>query len=526
MHIALYRAERPKDLNEIIGQSHIVKILKNQIASGSVSQAYLFSGLRGTGKTSTARILAKAVNCSSEGEKPCNICSNCKAIDAGTYMDVIELDAASNNGVDDIRNLIESVNYPPSVGKYKVYIVDEVHMLTQSAENAFLKTLEEPPEYAIFILATTNPEKVKETIKSRCMLLDFRRISPIDMTSGIKKIADKRNIKITDSAISEIVSRTEGSVRDAISLLEQCVSTEEEIIDIDEVLLQKGAAPFSFFANLTYYIISKDTGEIFANISEAVKEGKDVAELFSGLIRHFRNLLIVKSTTNPDNLIKISEENIEVLKMQSENLDTVFIGNSIKKLSEYANLAKYTDSGQILFETAVMDISIGFESTNNENHVVKPFSINEPKRKEKSTKKVLHEKNKNNEPLKKPEIKQEIRTKATSDDKLIEKVNEYIEKKMPLFKKVVKDEFKITACDGSKIIFQVSERKKSYLSKQIPKLKKIIAEAIGKEVPISLEVSFTENADNENPDISGEKILTIAKEAEKIFGQEVKIEEE
>ena len=245
MHLALYRSERPERFEEIIGQKHIVKILRNQIKKGTVSQSYLFAGTRGTGKTTTARILAKAVNCTCSDpgvDLPCGECANCRAITEGRFLDVVELDAASNNGVESLRQITESVQYPPTVGKYKVYIIDEAHMLTDSAENAFLKTLEEPPAHVIFILATTNPEKIKATIKSRCLKLNFRHVSENDLLDGMRRICQKKAINIEEDALAVIARKADGSVRDALSLLEQCINAGDELITRELVLEYTGGA--------------------------------------------------------------------------------------------------------------------------------------------------------------------------------------------------------------------------------------------------------------------------------------------
>ena len=239
---ALYRETRPEVFSEILGQDYVVKVLKHQVETGTVSHAYLFCGTRGTGKTTTARILAKAVNCEREDRKdrPCGVCPTCRAIAEGKFMDVIEIDAASNNGVENIRELRENVNYPPAVGRKKVYIIDEVHMLSTGAFNALLKTLEEPPEDVIFILATTNPEKLPQTVLSRCMRLDFRRVSAGVLAENIHKICEDRGVSITEDALRLLAANADGSVRDSLSLLEQCISAGETVLDRYRVLESLG----------------------------------------------------------------------------------------------------------------------------------------------------------------------------------------------------------------------------------------------------------------------------------------------
>lgn len=224
MYQALYRAYRPEVFDEVLGQEHIVRIIKNQLATDSTSHAYLFCGTRGTGKTTTARLLAKGLNCLSDGEKPCGECANCMSIKEGSFIDVIEIDAASNNGVDNIRELRESVSYPPAVGRNKIYIIDEVHMLSTGAFNALLKTLEEPPEYVTFILATTEVQKLPATILSRCMRLDFKRVPEKTIIVGMARICSEIGIEVTEDALRIIAANADGSVRDGLSILDQCIS--------------------------------------------------------------------------------------------------------------------------------------------------------------------------------------------------------------------------------------------------------------------------------------------------------------
>ena len=251
MYTALYRTQRPEVFEEILGQEHIVKILRNQIATGSVSHAYLFCGTRGTGKTTTARILAKAVNCLAEGDKPCGECAHCQAVKEGNFMDVIEIDAASNNGVENIRELRESVKYPPAIGRKKVYIIDEVHMLSTGAFNALLKTLEEPPEHVMFILATTEPQKLPPTILSRCMRLDFRRVSQNVIADNMKAICRNRGVEVTEDAARLLANCADGSVRDGLSILDQVLAGGDKFVDRDKVLEYVGTTGEDFFIELT-----------------------------------------------------------------------------------------------------------------------------------------------------------------------------------------------------------------------------------------------------------------------------------
>ena len=363
MQPALYRAERPEVFEEVIGQKHIVRILQNQIRTGTVSQAYLFAGTHGTGKTSTARILAKAVNCM-EGEPgdpgvnlPCGKCANCEAIREGRFVDVIELDAASNNGVDDLRVIIEMVKYPPAVGRYKVYIIDEVHMLSTAAENAFLKTLEEPPEHAIFILATTDPQKVRSTIRSRCMQLNFRRVTEEELVEGMKRICVRRGIHATDDALSTIASRADGSVRDALSILEQCTAAGDKELSRAAVLEYTGAAGADFFLALTGAVISGDAGKALVYIDEIIRRGKDPRQIMKDWLKHMRDLMIVKYVGKAERIVGSSGENISRLRSQAELTDAAFIEKSIRLISEYINLGRYSERPRILLETAAVRLA-------------------------------------------------------------------------------------------------------------------------------------------------------------------------
>ena len=362
MHLALYRSERPERFNEIIGQKHIVRILQHQLETDNVSQAYLFTGTRGTGKTTTARILAKALNCTgnpADGQLPCGECENCKAIKEGRFLDVIEMDAASNNGVDDIRDLIDRVNYPPMVGRYKVYIIDEVHMLSTSAENAFLKTLEEPPAHVIFILATTNPEKVRETIRSRCMRLDFRRVSEDDLIEGMERICRRKQVNITRDALALVAQKADGSVRDGLSILEQCISGGDALVNLETVEDYLGSAGMDFYLGLTQNVIEHNMAEALKRVGDALRTGCDAKQIFSDWLEHYRNLMVVRYVDDAKRLINASEENIGRMRLQASQMDADSLEVSIRLLSEYINLARSSTQPRILLETAALHLMNG-----------------------------------------------------------------------------------------------------------------------------------------------------------------------
>ena len=309
MHKALYRVYRPQKFEDVVGQEHITKTLRNQIENNNIGHAYLFSGTRGTGKTSTAKIFARAVNClESKNQEPCNNCDVCKDILNDNIMDVVEIDAASNNSVDDIRELRESVKYSPTKAKYKVYIIDEVHMLSQGAFNALLKTLEEPPSYVIFILATTEPHKIPATILSRCQRFDFKRVTVKDITSRMQRICAEENIEVEEKALNLIARNSQGALRDALSILDQCISFGDEKIEYNDVVELLGTVNIEQLFDLAQYIIDQNTKESLKVLNEFIIWGKDIRNLINDLIDHFRNLMICKVSNDLDEIISLPEE--------------------------------------------------------------------------------------------------------------------------------------------------------------------------------------------------------------------------
>ncbi len=359
MYTALYRAQRPEIFQEVIGQDHIVRILKNQIATGTVSHAYLFCGTRGTGKTTTARILAKAVNCLDTYDAPCGTCPNCQSIKEGTFMDVIEIDAASNNGVENIRELRESVKYPPAVGRKKVYIIDEVHMLSTGASNALLKTLEEPPENVIFILATTDPQKLPQTILSRCMRLDFKRVPESILIGHMRRICQEKGVQISESALRLLAANADGSVRDGLSILDQCLAGGDRSLDRDDILEFLGTVSEEFFLNLTDRVVMQDAAGALVLLDEALQEGKDVKQLMKDWMSHYRSLLITKYIKNAEDMLNMSTENVEKLRQQSMQVSLEEINSGIITLSKTINDARYSTQPRILLELAIVTIATG-----------------------------------------------------------------------------------------------------------------------------------------------------------------------
>lgn len=361
MYTALYRSERPEVFDEILGQEHIVRILKHQIESGEVSHAYLFCGTRGTGKTTTARILAKGVNCLNEDPKkrPCGVCENCKAIKDGTFMDVIEIDAASNNGVENIRELRESVKYPPAVGRKKVYIIDEVHMLSPGAFNALLKTLEEPPENVMFILATTEPQKLPATILSRCLRLDFKRVPQKLLMDGMRRICEEKGVTLTESALKLLANCADGSVRDGLSVLDQVLASGQKEIDREAVLEYIGAAGEDFFIELTEQVSLRKVPEALLLVDRALADGKDVRGLMKDWMAHYRNLMITKFIRDPEDMLNMAAENLARIEEQSRHITMDEIRDAILRLSRTINEARWSTQPRILLELAIISIASG-----------------------------------------------------------------------------------------------------------------------------------------------------------------------
>ena len=351
-YTALYRKYRPDTFAGVIGQEHIVKTLKNQMKTDRVSHAYLFCGTRGTGKTSTAKIFAKAINCEHpiEGE-PCGECSPCKAVEEGRSVNVIEIDAASNNSVDNIREIREEVKYPPTEGKYKVYIIDEVHMLSQGAFNALLKTLEEPPAHVIFILATTDPQKVPVTILSRCQRFDFRRITSDDIVNTLMGYLEKENVEADEEAVRYISHIADGSMRDSLSILDQCLSFfYGERITLEKVIDITGAVDTTVFFETAECLFKKDAKGLMDIVENVVMQGRDVKQFVSEIINHLRNLLVAISVKDPSNILDMSKENISKLKNQSGNTSAEELIYLIKSFSNLSSEMKYSDNERILLE--------------------------------------------------------------------------------------------------------------------------------------------------------------------------------
>lgn len=358
-YTALYRKWRPSTFEDVKGQDHIVQTLKNQISSERIGHAYLFCGTRGTGKTSIAKIFARAVNCEHPVDgSPCNECDSCRNIQSGSSMNVVEIDAASNNGVENIREIREQVQYPPTEGRYRVYIIDEVHMLSTGAFNALLKTLEEPPSYVIFILATTEVHKIPITVLSRCQRYDFRRITIDTLTAHLKKLTAAEEIQAEDKALTYIAKAADGSARDALSLLDQCVAFHYgTLLTYDNVLEVLGAVDSSVFSELLRAVINKQTTDCIHKLEEMVIQGRELGQFVTDFIWYLRNLLLIQTAEDAEDMLEMSEDNIRQLREEAKMIDGETLMRYIRIFSELSNQLRYASQKRVLIELALIKLT-------------------------------------------------------------------------------------------------------------------------------------------------------------------------
>lgn len=407
-YTALYRKFRPDNFEDVKGQSHIVTTLQNQIKAERMGHAYLFCGTRGTGKTSIAKIFARAVNCEHPvNGSPCNECEVCRSINAGTSMNVIEIDAASNNGVDNIREIVEEVQYSPAEGKYKVYIIDEVHMLSIGAFNALLKTLEEPPSYVIFILATTEVHKIPITILSRCQRYDFKRITIETIASRLDELMKTEQIEVEEKAIRYIAKAADGSMRDALSLLDQCIAFYlGKTLTYDNVLEVLGAVDTEVFSHFLRRILEEDVVGLMKMLEELVMQGRELGQFVIDFTWYLRNLLLISTSDNMEDVLDISSENLARLKEEAAMVDQDRLMRYIRVFSELSGQIKYAVQKRIFIEIALIKLCKPAMENNLESVIdriarleekiekgnfvsAKPVSYNEPAAQREDTQEIL-----------------------------------------------------------------------------------------------------------------------------------------
>ena len=362
-YVALYRKYRSQTFDEIVGQKHILKSLINQINNNQIGHAYLFTGTRGTGKTSIAKIFAKAINClNPKNGNPCNKCEGCQSINSNSNVDILEIDAASNNRVDEIRELREKVKYPPVVCKYKVYIIDEVHMLTDSAFNALLKTLEEPPEYVVFILATTEVQKLPATILSRCLRFDFKLLSEEELENHLEHIFKDSNIKYEKEALSLLAKLGNGSVRDTLSIADMCVAYSNKNVTFESVVEAVGMTDRKTLKEITRNILNKDEGGIINTIDCVSKLGKNITQFAKDLVGFVRDVTVVKTCKDYKNILKLPEDQIKDLEELASLADNQKLIEILKKISALDNEFRYSSSPRSLLEITLLSLC-SFEIT-------------------------------------------------------------------------------------------------------------------------------------------------------------------
>lgn len=355
---AIYRKWRPMVFEDVVGQTHITKTLQNQLESGRCGHAYLFCGTRGTGKTTCAKIFSKAVNClSPKNGSPCNECAICRGIQDGSIMDVFEIDAASNNGVDNVREIIEDAKYVATEAKYRVYIIDEVHMLSGGAFNALLKTLEEPPEHVIFILATTEAHKVPQTILSRCQRFDFKRIKPDDIIRRMREIAMGDGLTLTDDAYKLLAQLADGSMRDGLSILERCVSAVGTNLTYDAITDALGISGRGPLFKIADAVNSGDAQGVLEIINTLSQDGKDLHVFIDNLIEHYRNLMVCKVTDTPDAILTCDEEELIKLKAQAEKTSFDKLSHAVSSLSAKRADAKWVKEPRVIYELCLIKLA-------------------------------------------------------------------------------------------------------------------------------------------------------------------------
>ena len=503
-YTALYRKFRPDSFEDVKGQDHIVTTLRNQIKAERIGHAYLLCGTRGTGKTTVAKILAKTVNCEHPVDgNPCNKCVMCIAIHSQTSMNVIEIDAASNNGVDNIREIVEEVRYSPTEGKYKVYIIDEVHMLSAGAFNALLKTLEEPPSYVIFILATTEVHKIPITILSRCQRYDFHRISIEDITLRLRELMERENIQVEEKALRYVAKVADGSLRDALSLLDQCIAFYlGKKLTYDNVLDVLGTVDVEVFARLLRYIRSGSVTNCILLLDDLIIHGRELTQFTVDFTWYLRNLLLAKTSDDIEEILEVSGEQLLLLKQEAKSCDLELLIRFIRIFSELSNQVKFATQKRVLIEVALVKLCKPEMEKDYESLLQRISQLEESLEKGipmVDSKKVSETVNVNKEePV--------ILPKALSEDlKLVaQKWNEILKQTRPLIRTLLISA-KVVPGEGNTITLIFENEVDEGIMKQeayLLSLQKAIEEVIEKQVVIQTKIVSNMEERNQYPDLT------------------------
>lgn len=491
-YTALYRKFRPDNFEEVKGQDHIVTTLQNQIKAERTGHAYLFCGTRGTGKTSIAKIFARAVNCEHPvNGSPCNQCATCKAINSGSSMNVIEIDAASNNGVDNIREIVEEVQYSPAEGKYKVYIIDEVHMLSIGAFNALLKTLEEPPAYVIFILATTEVHKIPITILSRCQRYDFKRISIDTIAARLTHLMEEEQVSVEEKAIRYIAKAADGSMRDALSLLDQCIAFYlGQTLTYDNVLEVLGAVDTEVFSKFLRLILADDIVGLMETLEELVMQGRELGQFVVDFTWYLRNILLVGATEHMEDVLDVSTENLEKLREEAQMIDQDRLMRYIRVFSELSSQIKYAVQKRIYIEMALIKLCRPAMENNYDSLVDRVAKLEEKIEKGNFTIAA-------SQPVEAVSVAKEPKKPVELPKAIPEDVKQVVENwykivgKMPKMIQTFLKNAKLSVAGDNRLLIVFKENLDyEYVNGESHKeeLKAVIADTIGKQVEVELKV--------------------------------------